>query len=317
MTTRITSLIHTSTTSTLPTPGVTKDKSPTKPWIVLLVLLCLASLVVPASAQHFQQVTGTLSSVSAGRNEVFGVDDHSVAWRFNPKTNAFAKIKKASLVQIKVGGGTVSQPDEVWGLNAKTEIYRFDYTSKTFVQITGELTQIAVGVGNQDDCHPYEVWGVNPDDSIFRYNYCTNGFDQIAGTLSRVATNGGDVWGISSSGTISHYNFAKQSFVGVSGTLAQIAVGVNDFWGVNSGNQVFRYDPATGAFNTIGGNTAQVSAGGDGVWLIDTSSNIWRFDSGSESFVKVGGNLADISVGSGAGVFGVNASGQVFTFVRP
>jgi hypothetical protein len=317
MTTRITSLIHTSTTSILSPRAVTTDKSPTRPWIVLMVLVSLAALVAPASAQHFQQVKGTLSSVSAGRNEVFGVDSHSVVWRFNPKTNGLAKVKKATLVSIAVGGGTLSQLDEVWGLNAGTEVFRFDYTSKAFVQITGELTQITVGVGNQDDCHPYEVWGINPDDEIFRYNYCTEGFDQISGTLTHVATSGGDVWGISSSGTISHFNFAKQFFVGVSGILAQIAVGVNDFWGVNSSNQVFRYDPATAGFNVIMNNISQVSAGGDGVWLIDTSSNIWRFDSGSESFVQVGGVLKSISVGSGAGVFGVNASGDVFTFVRP
>ncbi|MGA7685582.1 MAG: tectonin domain-containing protein [Terriglobales bacterium] len=284
---------------------------------VLLVLTCWAMLVVPASAQHFQQVKGTLASVSAGRNEVFGVDTHSVVWRLNPKTSAFVKVKKASLVEIAVGGGTLSQLDEVWGLNAKTEIFRFDYTSKTFVQITGELTQITVGPGSQDDCHQYEVWGVNPDDEIFRYNYCTNAFDQVSGSLAHVATSDGDVWGISSSGTISHFNFAKGFFVGVSGNLAQIAVGVNDFWGVNSLNQVFRYDPATSGFNVIMNNVSQVSAGGDGVWLIDTSSNIWRFDSGSESFVEVGGVLKSIAVGSGTGVFGVNAAGQVFTFLRP
>lgn len=119
---------------------------------VLVVLACCASLVIPASAQHFQQVQGSLASVSAGRNEVFGLDTQSEVWRFNPKTNAFAKIKKALLVEIAVGGGTLSQLDKVGGLNAKTEVYRFNYTSKFFVQITGELTQIAVGPGSQDDC---------------------------------------------------------------------------------------------------------------------------------------------------------------------
>jgi hypothetical protein len=284
---------------------------------VLLVLTCWALSVVPASAQHFQQVTGTLSSVSAGRNEVFGVDSHSVVWRLNAKTNAFTKVKKSSLVEVAVGGGTVSQLDEVWGLNAKTEIFRFDYTSKTFLEIGGELTQITVGVGNQDDCHPYEVWGVNPDDEIFRYSYCTGAFDQISGSLTHVSTSDGDVWGINSSGQIFHFNFTKQSFATVSGTLTQISVGVNDAWGVNGSNSVFRYDPTSGFFNSQGVTTAQVSAGGDGVWLIDTATHIWRFDSGSESFVEVAGNLNNISVGSGAGVFGVNASGDVFAFVRP
>ncbi len=317
MTTRITSLIQTSTSSILSPPAVTTDKSPTKPWIVLVVLVCLAALVAPASAQHFQQVKGTLSSVSAGRNEVFGVDSHSVVWRFNPKTNAFAKVKKATLVSVAVGGGTLSQLDEVWGLNAGTEIFRFDYTSKTFVQITGELIQIAVGPGSQDNCHPYEVWGVNPNDWVFRYNYCTGAWDQVTGFLSQVSTGDGDVWGVNSAGGIFHYNFATQSLTQVSGILTQVSAGVNDAWGVNSLHNVFCYDPATGAVNSVGSDTAEVSAGGDGVWIIDTSTHIWRYDSGSESFVQVAGNLTDISVGSGAGVFGVNASGDVFTFVRP
>ena len=199
--------------------------------MVVVVLVCCASLVVPASAQHFQQIPGTLSTVSAGRNEVFGVDSHSVVWRLNPKATAFVKVKQASLVSVAVGGGTLSQLDEVWGLNAKTEVFRFDYTSKTFVQITGELTQIAVGVGNQDDCHPYEVWGVNPDDEVFRYNYCTSEFDQITGFLTQVATGDGDVWGINSSGQIFHFSFAKMLFAQVSGILTQISVGVNDVLG--------------------------------------------------------------------------------------
>src|SRR5580658_4815419 len=170
---------------------------------VLLVLVCWASLVVPASAQHFQQVKGTLASVSAGRNEVFGLDAVSGVWRFNAKTSAFAKIKKASLVQVAVGGGTLSQLDEVWGLDAISGIHRFNYISKTFDQIGGvagvALQQIAVGPGNQDNCHPYEVWCV-ASVGVFRFDYCTNAFVATGGFLTQIATGGGDVWGFNSSG---------------------------------------------------------------------------------------------------------------------
>jgi len=41
-------------------------------WSVLLIPICWVWLAAPASAQHFQQVKGTLAGVSAGRNEVFG-----------------------------------------------------------------------------------------------------------------------------------------------------------------------------------------------------------------------------------------------------
>jgi len=285
---------------------------------VVLVLICWASLVVPASAQHFQQVKGTLASVSAGRNEVFGLDGQNAVWRFNAKTSAFAKIKKVSLFDIAVGGGTLAQLDEVWGLDASGGIHRFNYTTNTFDPVDGTLTQIAVGAGNQDDCHPYEVWGVNSGDSIFRYNYCTNLFVAITGSLTQVATGGGDVWGINGSGAIFHFSFGKQLFEAVPGGMIQVAVGVNDVWAIQENDPaVFRYDPATGNFNGVQPNISQVAAGGDGVWLIDKSDGIWRFDSSSEAFVEVGGTLKNIAVGSGAGVFGVNAAGEVFTFVRP
>ena len=137
--------------------------------IVLLVLVCWASLVVPASAQHFQQVKGALAGVSAGRNEVFGFDVHANVWRYHATTDSFSKIANASLFQLAVGGGTLSQLDEVWGIEGNLNVYRFNYSTKVFDQIPGAvLEQIAVGEGTQDSCHPYEVWGVNASDQIFR-----------------------------------------------------------------------------------------------------------------------------------------------------
>ncbi|MGA2188223.1 MAG: tectonin domain-containing protein [Steroidobacteraceae bacterium] len=290
-------------------------------WSVLLILIGWASLAVPASAQHFQQVNGTLTSVSAGRNEVFGFDTHARVWRLNPKTNSFDKIKNVLLDDIAVGGGTVYQLDEVWGIDASLNVYRFNYTTKAFDQIPGAaLSQITVGLGNEDQCHPYEVWGVSAIQEVFRYDYCSNQFNQSPGSfLTQIATGGGDVWGIIT-GQIYHYSFGQEKFVQIPGTLTQIAVGVNDVWGVNGSNNdynVYRYDPAGGVFNRIGGSTAQVAAGGDGVWIIDTSDNVWRFDSSAESFLQVTGALNSIAVGSGTGVFGVSSSDQVFTFVRP
>jgi virginiamycin B lyase len=289
-------------------------------WSVPLVLFCWASLVAPASAQHFKQVNGTLTQVVAGRNEVFGFDSKFAVWRFNATKKSFLKIAGASLVKVAVGGGSVSQLDDVWGLDIDGHVFRFKYSTKTFAAQGGSLTQIVVGVGNQDNCHPYEVWGINSSDEIFRYDYCKNQFDQVGGPggrLSQVATGGGDVWGLNSSGQIFHFNFGSQSFGQVGGTLVEIAVGVNDVWGINGDNQVFRYDPSSGGFNMQGGIVGQIAAGGDGVWAINLTNEIFRFDPGSAEWVQVGGALSSIAVGSGAGVFGVNASDHVFTFLRP
>jgi hypothetical protein len=283
---------------------------------VLPVLVCWASLVVPATAQHFKQVKGSLTSVSAGRNEVFGVDAEDQAWRYSASLKSFSKIANVSLTHVAVGGGTLSQKDEVWGFNANF-VYRFNYSKKEFVQIPGILTQITVGVGNQDDCHPYEVWGVNSGDEIWRFNYCENEFVQVPGSLTQVATGGGDVWGINSAGQIFHFNFNADTWGQVPGFLNQIAVGVNDMWGINGAGALYRYDPKTGAFNLVAATVSEVSAGGDGVWVIAPNGAIFRFDPSREEFVQLSGAFKSIAVGSGAGVFGVNPEDQVFTFVRP
>jgi len=178
-------------------------------WSVLLVLICGAAFVAPASAQHFQQVTGTPAGVATDRNEVFGFDKHAAVWRYRPTTASFGKIAGVKLVQIAVGG-TVSQLDEVWGLDANSNVFQFNYSSKSFDQISGVFSQISVGEGDQDDCHPYEVWGINSGEAIFRYNYCTSAFEAIGGSLTHVATGGGDdVWGLNGAGEIFHSNFSR------------------------------------------------------------------------------------------------------------
>lgn len=286
---------------------------------VLLVLFGGASHFVPASAQHFEKVKGNLTGVVAGRNEVFGIDTKLQVWRYSASSKSFSKIENASLIEVEVGGGTLSQVDEVWGIDADGDVYRFDYSKKEFLKVPGSLYQITVGVGNRDDCHPYEVWGSNAT-VIFRYNYRTKQFAQIAGSLFEVATGGGDVWGVNWPGQIFHFNFGTESWDLVPGKLQLISVGVNDVWGVDINGDALRYDPKTGAFNNVGGAVGDAydfQAGGDGVWIRGVDSKIYRFDPSLGSFAQVPGAFYNIAVGSGAGVFGVNFSGQVFTFVRP
>lgn len=287
---------------------------------VLPILVCWALLAVPASAQHFEQVKGALTSVAAGRNEVFGIDSKSAVWRYNASTKSFHKIANAKLGQVVVGGGTLSQLDEVWGLDESLNIYRFNYSSKAFDQIPGVLSQITVGPGYEDNCHPYEVWGVNSAQSIYRYDYCTGEFLQISGLLTVIATGGGDVWGINVNGQVFHFTNNRFSQVtGLVGTPAQIVVGVNDVWVIDESLQVFHYDPSTGKF--YGPNDLylnQIAAGGDGVWTMD-GGVLGRFDPeyGEFNVVNFDGVCTYVAVGSGAGVFAVNSSNQVFTFIRP
>jgi hypothetical protein len=304
-------------------------------WKVVLILMPWTSLVVPASAQHFEQVTvkggGTLAHVAAGRNEVFGLESSGAIWRYNSSTTSFDRIK-GSLQQIAVGGGTRWQLDQIWGIT-RGEVYQFNYTTKVFDHISAPaISQIAVGEGVEDSCHPYEVWGVVAGSSINRYNYCSNSFEVIdTGAWTQVGTGGGTVWATEIQGTGGPaapliYDVALGGFLdvgeGVGNSLKQFAVGVNDMWAINSSNQIVQWDWNTSngfvANVEIQGTLAQIAAGGDGVWGVAANSNeIFRLDESSDTFVQVPGALTSIAVGSGAGVWGVDSSGDVFTFVRP
>jgi hypothetical protein len=48
----------------------------------------------------------------------------------------------------------------VWGIDANQNIFFFNFTSGSFVQVPGQLTQISVFGGN--------VWGITANQNIFR-----------------------------------------------------------------------------------------------------------------------------------------------------
>jgi len=287
----------------------------------MMLLLCLAALIVPATAQHFKQVTGftgSMASVAAGRSEVWGVNTSGQVFRLTG--TKFVSVP-GTLSQIAVGGGTVTQKDEIWGLDSSGSVFHFNYGKKSFTQLPGFLSQIAVGEGDIDSCHPYEVWGINSNQNIFRYNYCTKKFDSISGFLTQISTAGGAVWGLNFSSELYAFNFSNQTF---QDTLINgygiFAADVNDVWALNGSGEIIAAGASGGNFGAslIPGTLAQISAGGDGVWGINSSQLIFRFDPGSGTFVNVSGFLTQIAVGSGAGVWGVAPnSGDVFTFVRP
>ena len=95
---------------------------------ILLVPVCLASLVAPARAQHFNKVKGTVTSASAGRNEVFAFDVDANVYRYSASSESIHQNRQnKQLVDIAVGRGTLSQTDEVWGINASGDVFRFRF----------------------------------------------------------------------------------------------------------------------------------------------------------------------------------------------
>jgi hypothetical protein len=291
--------------------------------MLLLVasILCWAATVVPASAQHFKQIPGSLAQVAAGQNEVWGLDASNQVYRFNSVTKTFTKIGTLKLTRIAVGGGTVLQADQVWGIDASGLIYRFSFKTNTFVRVPGVLAQIVVSEGVFDKCHPYEVWGLNAAELIYRYNSCTSQFEQVAGSLTVIATGAGAVWGLNSSAQIYHYDFSSRGWRQAAGSLQQIIVGVDEVWGIDGNSTIYEY--SQGRFVEHGGTwplpNLQIAAGGSGVWLAEREfmHRLDQFSGGSVVDSSLPSDVKQIAIGYGAGVWAVNSSNHIYTFVRP
>jgi hypothetical protein len=276
-----------------------------------LTLIGYAGAAVPASAQHFKRMKGSLTQIAAGRSEVWGLNGSKV-YRFNSTTQEFAAVSGApqGLTQIAVGGGTLLQKDEVWGVDVNGvgggPVYHFNFSTNKFDEYdNGEfgLSQIVVGPGYEDKCHPYEVWGIVVS-SVFpqgtwRYNYCISGFDNIPDPVnlkglpwvfSQIAVGGGDVWGVSQSnpnntGPGDTWERAGSEWVDGPGPnnfvpyppyFQMLSVGVNDVWALDSTGAVWNWAPASGNFDksvSQTGTATQIATGGDGVWLIYGSSD--------------------------------------------
>ena len=75
-----------------------------------------ANLAYP---QSFVQVTTeALAQVAAGGQSVWGLNASGQIFQFNPAAQKFTQVP-GQLTSIAVGGGTLGQLDEVWGLNSR------------------------------------------------------------------------------------------------------------------------------------------------------------------------------------------------------
>jgi Tectonin domain len=297
--------------------------------LVRIVAIALGIVCAQSGpAQTFKRMTVKgnmpMTQVSAGGSSVWALASNGHPYIY--KGGQFVMAKNLVLTQIAAGGGSMSQPDAVWAINAATgNVYSATLTGTKWVfsQIPGALDFIAVGIGYNDNCHAYEVWGDNPAAQIFRYNYCLQNWQQIAGTLGTLAVGGGNIWGINGNGTPYKFNFATLSFEQalVHGTLSQISVGPNGAWATD-GSRVYVYDSPLGEFFNLAPGV-QVQAGGNGAWAIDGNHNTFYFDPYTLSFVRIphiisrtAPRLETISVG-GTGVWGINTDHQVCNFSTP
>jgi hypothetical protein len=315
-----------------------------------LTLICLTAAVAPASAQHFQEIPTPLSQISAGYKEVWGLKfPGGLIYRLVPGngvTSADFQQVNGSLSQVAVGGGSLFQPDQVWGVNG-AGVFSFNLSTNAYTQHnpSGPATyfnHVAVGEGDLDSCHPYEVWGLASSVLAssglpYRYNFCQSRFDKIplpSGSttpFTQIATapRGSDVWAVDANGLAWHLNPCICGWTEVhlydatDNFIQQITVGVNDVWALNSDGDIYRYNAAYFiSFVPLGvgpdAGFAQIAAGGDGVWAMEKdvfSENGFRFDPLVGYFVPEGELWTQVAVGSGAGIWVINSSDQVFTWV--
>jgi hypothetical protein len=211
-------------------------------WVIGLVVSILGVGASSAAAQEFRQVPGTLQTISAGAQSVWGIDPSGSVYRYRPGAQIFAPVPGAPpLTSIAVGGGTLAQLDEVWGANigdGSNQVYRFNPTTQSFDQVDqvpGEISHIWVGPGYHS-CHRAEVWGSGYFESLYRFNFCTGVFEQVQPPLdpSVVPTN----------------------------QIGEITIGADgDVWGEDEYDRTYKFDFNTGTFGYMAGIDFSVSAG--------------------------------------------------------
>ena len=221
-------------------------------------------------------------------------------------TSAQTLVPGPALVQISAGSS------QVWGLDASQNVYQYDKKTNTFNQEHGALTQIAVGKGNS-------VWGLNIHEAIYTYNFKTKEWVNIAGALVQIAVGGAGVWGIDDWGSIWFYD--GTGFVEYNGTVpvAQyIAVGDNEPWVIDTSNNVWLYNTNTGYFDQV--QSAQLTQIAVGTaleaWGVNSSQQIWDYNVKTEQFDEVNGLLVQVSLTNKANIWGINASGAAYKFVK-
>jgi len=94
-----------------------------------------------------------------------------------------------SLEQIAVGD---FEGRAVWGVNANSDVFKFNPTSGAFEQVTGKLVSISAA-GPSVAGNPPSVWGINANSDIFTFNASTGAFEQVPGKLVSISAGRGQV----------------------------------------------------------------------------------------------------------------------------
>lgn len=220
---------------------------------------------------------------------------------------ATCKLVSGDLVQISAG------TTQVWGLDGHGNVFQYDKKKNAFNQEHGALSQIAVGKGKN-------VWGLNASQDIYQYNFKTKEWQEVAGVLVQIAAGGGGVWGINSSGQIYYYNGTKfvQFTNGTVPVAKYIAVGADEPWVLDSSGSPWLYNTNTGYFDQVQDATLTQIAVGNALeaWGVNGSQDIFEYNINTERFDEVHGLLIQVSVFNNSNIWGVNAGGAAYKFIK-
>jgi hypothetical protein len=253
-----------------------------------------------------------------------------------------AAVVPASAQQLFLPSGSPSLSyiaaghSEVWGLQFPGGlIYRLNPSTGSWQQISGSLSQIAVGggiSGLQD-----QVWGVNGA-GVFSFNLSTNGYTQhnpsnAATYFNHIAVGEGDldachvyeVWGLASSvpasaGLPYRYNFCQGQFVliplpsGSTTPFTSIATAPrgSDVWALDADARIWHLNPCVCSWTQIPGSLQQITVGVNDVWGINALGYVYRYDPNNGDFYEYGAGFTQIAAG-GDGVWAIQGSGSYNT----
>ncbi len=273
------------------------------------VVLCMI-WQIPAQAQSWTQVPGTLVQISVGGTHtngphVWGVNSAQLVYEYND--NGGWIQTPGSLVQI-----AVASDDRVIGVNASQQVYYFSRGQRAWIILPGfSATKIYAGARDV-------VWGINPTGGVERYDPGTGGLDTFTINLTQLSVSSdGSVWGLDPSGDVFYLDQQSQQFVQVSGaTLSQIAVGFGGaVFGINSAGKVYEWDNATQVFFQIPGALTQIAVGSNNaVYGINSSQQIYQYNVTGGFWTQLPGFLTQISVATDGTVWGLNSVGNIYYF---
>ncbi|HXP07489.1 MAG TPA: tectonin domain-containing protein, partial [Acidobacteriaceae bacterium] len=230
----------------------------------------------------------------------------------------FDSTSLSSVSSIAVGSGAA-----VFALQSSGDVFQWDATSQTWIQLPGSLTNISAGANGT-------VWGVSSSGNIYQLlGAATRPYQTLriipGATVDQISVGAdGAVWAVDS-GTVEYFNTGTQSFEAVpnSPPMTQVSVGAgNDVWGVYCSSHgadnctVYEYVPGSSpSWKTIPGelNLVQVAANGN-VWGINAPGETYHYDFGTSSWVQIPGNLGTLSVGVDGDVWGINGFLQVYRY---